>query len=136
MKKVPIQKLKGVTPELRAKFKEHGIEDNHKLFEKALTPKQRDELAAALSISHDAMLELANRADLARIHGIAGVYSDLLEDAGVDTVKELKERNAENLHAKLEEINRQKNLTKDVPSVKVVNHWISLAKRRRKFLQY
>lgn len=34
------------------------------------------------------MLELANRADLARICAIAWVFGDLLQCAGVDTVKE------------------------------------------------
>ena len=136
MKHIPVQKLKGVTPELHAKMNEHGIEHHLHLFEATLTPEKRQELAAKLGISHEAVLELANRADLARIKGIAGVYSDLLENAGVDTVRELRERNAENLHAKLEEINASMHLTKDVPSPKVVHNWISLARRRRKFLQY
>ena len=136
MKKVPVQKLKGVTHELKTKMKEHGIEHHEHLFEAALTPKKREALSTQLGISHELMLELANRADLARLQGVAGVYSDLLEEAGVDTVKELRERNAEHLHAKLEEINAVKKLAKDVPSPKVINHWISLAKRRRKFLQY
>lgn len=136
MKHVPVKKLRGVTPELNAKLNEHGIEHHLQLFEATLTPDKRKELAEKLGISHEAVLELANRADLARIKGIAGVYSDLLENAGVDTVKELRERNAENLHAKLEEVNAAMHLTKDVPSPKVVHNWISLARRRRKFLQY
>lgn len=136
MKKVPVQKLKGVSPELRSKMNEHRIEHHEHLFEAALTPQKREELAAKLGITHEHMLKLANRADLARIHGVAGVYSELLEEAGVDTVKELRERNAEHLHAKLEEINQAKHLTKEVPSPKHIHHWISLAKRRRKFLQY
>jgi len=82
------------------------------------------------------ILELANRADLARIKGVAGVYSDLLEEAGVDTVKELKKRVPEKLHAKLLEINEQKKLTAKPPALKMVATWVSLAKRRRKFLQY
>ncbi len=136
MKKVTVQKLRGVTPELLKKFKELGIVDQMHLFDAALTPQKRQELAGRLGVPPETVLELANRADLARIQGVAGVYSDLLEEAGVDTVRELRERNAENLHAKLEEINLTKNLTKAVPSAKVVNNWITLARRRRKFLQY
>ena len=49
------------------------------------------------------MLELVNRADLARIKGIGEVYSNLLENAGVDTVLELSKRVPANLHAKLVE---------------------------------
>ncbi|HEY6042710.1 MAG TPA: DUF4332 domain-containing protein [Anaerolineae bacterium] len=136
MKKVPIQKLKGVTKELHAKLTEHRIEDNEKFFNLALTPQGREELAVKLGLTHEAVLELANRADLARLKGVAGVYSDLLEDAGVDTVKELANRNPENLHAKLLEINTQMQLTKAPPSLKHVEGWVRSAKRRRKFLQY
>jgi hypothetical protein len=82
------------------------------------------------------ILELANRADFARIKGIQGVYGDLLEEAGVDTVKELKGRLAENLEAKLLEVNAAQHLTTKPPTLKNVESWISLARRRRKFLQY
>ena len=45
-------------------------------------------------------------ADLFRIKGVGEEYSDLLEEAGVDTVAELATRNADNLHAKILEINK------------------------------
>ncbi len=131
-----IGKLRGMTPELETKLKARGLETADDLFEAALTPKGREELAAYAGVPERAILELANRADLARIKGIAGVYSDLLEEAGVDTVKELKARVPENLHAKLVEINAQKKLTAQVPAPKTVKNWVSLARRRRKFLQY
>ncbi len=136
MKKIPVHKLRGVTPELKTKLHKHRIHHHEHLFNRALTQKKREELAPKLGIHHTHLLELANRADLARIEGIAGVYSDLLEEAGVDTVKELRERNAKNLHARLERVNAEKHLTKAVPSVEEIDHWISLAKRRRKFLTY
>lgn len=131
-----IRKLKGMTPELEATFKAHGLDTAEKFFEATLTAQKREELAAATGVPKETILELANRADLARIKGIAGVYSDLLEEAGVDTVKELRARTAENLHAKLLEVNAAKNLTPKPPTLKNVQKWISLAKRRRKFLQY
>jgi len=131
-----IGKLKGTTAELEAKLKARGLDTAEKLFEAVLTTQQREELAAALGVQKQVVQELANRADLARIKGIAGVYGDLLEEAGVDTVKELKGRIAENLLAKLLEVNSAKNLTSKPPTLKNVQTWISLAKRRRKFLQY
>ncbi len=131
-----IAKLKGVTPELEAKFKACGMDTAEKLFDAVVTAKGREELATSFGVEKKVILELANRADLARIKGIAGVYGDLLEEAGVDTVKELKARTAENLHAKLLEVNAAKNLTPRPPTLKNVQTWILLAKRRRKFLQY
>lgn len=131
-----IKKLKGMTPDLEKKFKAINVKDADEFFNAALTPQGREELANRGGVSTQVILELANRADLSRIKGIAGVYSDLLEDAGVDTMKELKARNAESLHAKLLEINAEKNLTPKPPGLKTVKTWIALARRRRKFLQY
>ncbi|MGB8648163.1 MAG: DUF4332 domain-containing protein [Anaerolineae bacterium] len=131
-----ISKLKGVTADLQAKFKATGVKTAEDLFNKAVTPAGRQLLAEHLGVAHEVILELANRADLSRIKGIAGVYSDMLEEAGVDTVKELAQRNAENLHAKLLEVNAAKNLVKRPPTLSAVKEWITAAKRRRKFLQY
>ncbi len=131
-----INKLKGSTPELEAKLKERGLKTADDLFNAAVTPAAREELAAHAGVETQVIMQLANRADLARIQGIAGVYGDLLEEAGVDTVKELKGRVPENLHAKLLEINTAKNLTPKPPALKTVKNWVTLARRRRKFLQY
>ena len=128
--------LFGVREDLAASLKTAGLTDSDKLLAAAATPADRKALAAKLGVDEREVLELANRADLARIKGIAGVYSDLLEEAGVDTVKELRGRVPENLHAKLLEINAAKNLTAQPPSLKMVATWVWLARKRRKFLQY
>jgi predicted flap endonuclease-1-like 5' DNA nuclease len=83
-----------------------------------------------------AILELANRADLARVKGIGGVYADFMEEAGVDTVKELATRNPENLHAKLVEINNEKKLTERVPTAEMVAEWVTQAKGLPPMLEY
>ena len=63
-----------------------------------------------------------------RISGIGSEFSELLEAAGVDTVKELRNRNAGNLAAKMAEVNEQKKLTRTVPSEKTVAGWVDQAK--------
>ena len=128
--------LKGMTPEREARFKARGLDTVEKFLKAALTPKSREELAAATGVPKQVMVELANRADLTLIKGIADVYCDLLEQVGVDTVKGLKERTAENLHAKLLEANAARKLTPKPPTLKNVKTWISLAKRHRKFVEY
>ena len=52
-----------------------------------------------------------------------------MEAAGVDTVKELRTRNVENLTAKMKEVNDLKKLTRATPSVKVVTKWVEQASR-------
>jgi hypothetical protein len=64
-------------------------------------------------------------ADLMRISGVGEEYSELLEAAGVDTVKELKHRNAENLAETLREVNEVKKLTRQVPAANQVARWIA-----------
>ena len=124
----PIIEIEGVGAVYAEKLKTAGITTTEGLLEKAKSPKLRKELAAATGIDESRILKWANMADLMRIKGVGEEYSDLLEAAGVDTVKELKHRNAENLHAKMAEVNEAKNLVRVVPSLKAVGDWIEQAK--------
>jgi predicted flap endonuclease-1-like 5' DNA nuclease len=87
-------------------------------------------------MSEKEVLELANRADLARVKGIGKVFSDLLENAGVDTVKELAQRRPDNLLAKLVEINTEKKYAKRTPTMSEVTNWVEQAKALPKTLTY
>lgn len=98
------------------------------LLEKGCTRKGRQELAAATGIDETLILKWVNAADLFRVKGIGSEYSQLLEKAGVDTVKELKNRRAENLQAKLAEINESHKLVRQLPGLSQVESWIETAK--------
>lgn len=132
----PIGTVKGVSPDLAAKLRAAGVSDTAKLLSASRSPQDRRELAGKLGIDVQAMTELANRADLARIKGVAGVYADLLETAGVDTVRELSRRLAANLHAKLVEVNATQALTKRLPTLAMVSGWIDQAKALPPALEY
>jgi len=82
------------------------------------------------------ILEWVNRADLFRVHGIGEEYSDLLEQAGVDTVVELSKRKADNLHVAMDKINAEKNLVNRMPSVGMVEGWIKEAKALPRAVEY
>lgn len=133
---VDIHDLRGMTDAIAAKLIEKGIKNNEQLLEATKTPPQRKELAAHCGVEARAILELANRADLSRIKGIGGVYSDLLEKAGVDTVPELSQRRADNLHAKMTETNKAEELTKQPPTLKMVEDWVAQAKALDRAIQY
>ena len=85
-------------------------------------------IAAGSDIDEGKILDWVNMADLFRIKGIASQFAELLKASGVDTVKELRNRNAENLHAKLEEVNAAKSLTRVVPSLDKIADFIEQAK--------
>ncbi len=98
------------------------------LLNKGCTKKGRQDLAAATGIDESTVLKWVNIADLFRIKGIGSEYSELLERSGVDTVKELRNRKAENLHAKIVEINEAHKLVRQLPSLKLVESWVETAK--------
>lgn len=133
---VKITKLKGMNDTLASALTAQGISNSDQLLEAATTPKQRRELAGRVSVETRAILELANRADLSRIKGVAGAYSDLLEQAGVDTVKELATRRPDNLHKKIVETNEASKATNKVPTQDMVSDWVAQAKELPKTLRY
>ena len=119
--------IEGVGDAYAVKLNEAGIKTVDDLLERCITPKGRKELTEATGISSKLILKWANHADLFRINGIGPQFAELLEAAGVDTVKELRHRKAENLVAKMEEINTGKHLTRRVPSVAEVQKMIDEA---------
>lgn len=133
---VTIGELRGITDAVLNALKGQGLSDSDSLLEATKTPQGRKALASAAGVDSAVILELANRADLARIKGIGRVYSDLMEEAGVDTVKELARRSPENLHAKLIEINSVRQFTQRPPSVEQVSDFVEQAKSLPGMLEY
>lgn len=118
------------------KLVEAGINTVDDLLQKAKTPAGRKTLEETTGISGKSILKWTNHADLMRINGVGPQFSELLEAAGVDTVKELKHRVAENLQQKLEEINNKRNLVNRVPSVSEVQKMIDQAKELPTIMEY
>jgi predicted flap endonuclease-1-like 5' DNA nuclease len=128
--------IEGIADVYASKLKIAGVPTLEALLEKGATPAGREELAASAAISSKLILEWINLADLFRIKGVGEEYSDLLEEAGVDTVPELAQRNAENLLAKLIEVNASKKLVRRVPTLSQVASWIEQAQSLPRVIQY
>ena len=123
-----IESIEGIGPKFGAALRDAGINSVDALLDAGADGKSRRALAEKTGISESRILRCVNMADLFRINGVASQYAELLEGAGVDTVKELKHRNAENLAARMAEVNAEKKLVRRPPSVKVVSGWIIQAK--------
>jgi len=130
-----ISELEGITAEVAAALQSAGLNDSAKLLVAAAHPKDRAELAAKLGIEERAVLELANRSDLARIKGIGKVYSDMLEFAGVDTVMELQNRNPDNLYDKIKSVADEHHVQRP-PTREQVHDWVAQAKALERALFY
>jgi predicted flap endonuclease-1-like 5' DNA nuclease len=129
-------KVEGIGEVYAGKLAEAGIESTEEFLEKGASPKGRQEIVEATGISGKLILEWLNHVDLFRIKGVSEEYADLLEEAGVDTVPELAQRNAENLYAKLVETNAEKSLVRRLPGANQVASWVAQAKELGRVLEY
>ena len=123
-----IVEIEGIGEKLAATLEGAGVATVEALLATAGTAKGREELANKTGLKAPQILEWVNRADLMRVKGVGSEYSDLLEAAGVDTVKELATRRPDNLHAKLLEVNEAKNLVRRPPALSQVEAWVADAK--------
>ncbi len=128
--------IEGIGPVSAAKLNAINIYTTSDLLDAGATPLGRKELAEKTGIAGTLILEWVNLADLFRIKGVGEEYSDLLEEAGVDTVVELAKRVPENLHAKMLEVNAKKKLVRRPPTLNDVTRWIEEAKTLQRKLEY
>jgi uncharacterized protein DUF4332 len=132
----PIADLENIAPGVAISLKSVGIRTTGKLLEAAKDPKGRKLLAAKTGIDEKRILRWANMADRMRIKGVGEDYAELLEAAGVDTVKELKYRNPGNLAKAMAEANAKRKLVRLMPSEKTLVRWIEHAKKLQLKITY
>jgi len=123
-----LSEIEGIGKAYAAKLEQAGIVSLEDLLKLCCEKKGRKDIAQKSGISEKLVLNWVNRADLSRIKGVSTQYADLLECAGVDTVPELAQRNAENLQSRMSEINGEKNLVRKLPTASQVQDWVAQAK--------
>lgn len=123
-----IAEIEGIGPASAAKLEAIGITTVEGLLEKGASKDGREEIAATSGASEADVATWVKHADLMRVKGVGPQFSELLQAAGVDSVLELADRNAENLAAKLDEVNAEKNLTNRVPNAEALAEMIEFAK--------
>lgn len=128
--------IEGIGPVYAKKLTDAGIKTTDELLSSGATAKMRDELVKKTGIEAKLILEWVNLADLYRIKGVGQEYSDLLEEAGVDTVVELAKRVPDNLHMKILEVNEKKKLVNRVPPLSSVKDWVEQAKKLKRLVEY
>jgi predicted flap endonuclease-1-like 5' DNA nuclease len=124
----PITDIEGIGPSVAEKLKATRIRTTGRLLEAAKNPTGRKTLSEKTGVESSRILKWANIADMMRIKGVGEEYSELLEAAGVDTVRELKHRNPENLAKAMAAANSKRKLVRLLPSEKAIAKWIAQAK--------
>jgi len=130
MRSHKIEQVEGIGPVMADRLRKAGVRTLSDLLERGRHRHGRAGLAETSGIADAVILKWVNMADLFRVPGVGGEYAELLEKAGVDTVKELRTRNPENLHASLAEANGGgRRLVRQLPGLKRVSSWTTEARR-------
>lgn len=131
-----INEIEGIGPSYSEKLSAAGIMNTDHLLKRCATSKGRKDVAEATGLSDTLLLNWTNKADLMRISGVGPQFSELLEAAGVDTVKELRNRNAANLADAMEKVNTEKKLASTSPPTGTVEKWVAAAKQMDPMITY
>ncbi|HEY1313791.1 MAG TPA: DUF4332 domain-containing protein [Steroidobacteraceae bacterium] len=132
----PITDIDGIDGEAATILKSVGIRSTGRLLQAAHSVRGRKMLAIKTGFEEKQLLYWANMADRMRVKGIRKEYAELLQAAGVDTVKDLKYRNPGNLAKAMAEANRKRKMVSMLPSQKVVGNWIKNAKTLELMIRY
>ena len=127
----PIATIEGIGPKYKKMLGKVGVTNTKHLLAKGGDKKGRKVLAKDSGIEEKLVLKWANMADLMRVKGVGEEYSELLEVAGVDTIKELRKRKPENLHKAMSDANakRKNKLVRQLPGLPQVEKWVANAKK-------
>ena len=134
----PISTIEGIGPKYKKMLVKVGVTNTKTLLERGAKKKGRKELAAESGVDETLILKWTNMADLMRVKGVGEEYSELLEVAGVDTIKELRKRKPVNLHKAMAEANgaRKKKLVRQLPGLAQVEKWVAHAKELPPMMTY
>ena len=131
-----IDAIEGIGVKYATKLRKARVRTTEALLKRGASRTLRRQLSEETGFTSHQILEWGNRADLFRVKGVGEEYSDLLEASGVDTVKELRTRNAANLTAKMAEVNKKKRLVRRLPTESMVSGWIASAKKLNPIVKY
>ena len=131
-----LETIEGIGGTYAEQLRQANIGSVEALLKAGATPDGRQQIKDATGIGAEFILDWVNRADLMRVRGVGEEYSDLLERAGVDTVVELAQRNAQNLHQTMLQANEEEELVRRPPSQKMVERWVAEAKSLPRAVHY
>jgi predicted flap endonuclease-1-like 5' DNA nuclease len=131
-----LRDLEGMGAGYVEKLRQSGIRSVQALLQRARTRTERSAIAREVGASEKNVLDWVTRADLLRVPGIGPEYASLLENAGVETVPELANRNAGALYEAIVKANESNRLVRKTPARKQVKDWVSAARSLPRAVEY
>lgn len=123
-----IEQIEGIGSHYAERLGAADVRTTEDLLRRCATPDGRMQLGMKTDISTSQLQTWSHQADLMRVSGIGSEFGQLLETAGVESVKQLGMRDPENITFLLQRVNDEKQLTRVVPPVRTVSKWIHRAK--------
>lgn len=131
-----LESIEGIGQAYAGELRKGGVGSIGSLLKRGATKRGREEIAETTGLPEIRILAWVNRADLYRVKGVGGEYSDLLEQSGVDSVVELAQRNPRSLHETLLETNARCHVVRKVPTESQVRGWVRYARTLKKMVEY
>ncbi|MDQ2886645.1 MAG: DUF4332 domain-containing protein [Chloroflexota bacterium] len=125
----PLGIMEDMPAEMKARLEAQGIQNTSQLLEHTQTKEERSELAYQSNVDARDLREYVYRADLMRLTGVGEDTAMLLEQAGVNGCKDLRQRNPQHLYNKLAELQANAHITSTAPTQDQIAQWISQAKQ-------
>ncbi|GMQ93214.1 MAG: hypothetical protein BMS9Abin12_0691 [Acidimicrobiia bacterium] len=122
-----ISSIRSIGHRNATKLRKSQVRTTESLLEQASTRRGRSVVSDRTGIATADLLKWAQQADMMRVGGIGSEYADLLSAVGVDTIKLLRRRNAENLMVAMTQINTRRRLVQRLPTIEMVQGWIDAA---------
>lgn len=125
-----IEDIEGIGPKMASQLAKANVKTIAQLLDSGKSRAGREALAEKSGIKIDSITAWVKAADLLRISAMTPDWAELLIASGVDSVKELAQRDPANLHATMQKTNTSgaKSISPDVPSADQLGTFIAQAK--------
>jgi hypothetical protein len=123
-----VDQVAGIDHRSATKLRKSGIRTARGLSEAVATTRGRSDLAKTTGIDGRMLQQWANHCELLTVKGVGAEYAELLVEAGVDTVRDLRRRNPTALLAKIISLNGSRKVVRRLPTESMVEKWIDAAR--------
>lgn len=107
-----IKDFPGISQETIVKLENIGINNTLKLYERVIDHGARKKLAQEAGIDEAIVTELTKLTDLSRIKWVGTTFARILYELGIDTLEKMTQSDPVDLHARLNQFIKEKNLYK------------------------
>lgn len=124
-----LNKLDALASDEKLTLQKAGIRTTTGLLKQGRTRELQEKLSERTGMSQKKIEHLVRMSDLMRVKGVGEEYSILLNVAGVKTIRDLRNRRADNLSQRILDENAINRIVRHVPVQSQVARWIDHARK-------